>query len=130
MANEKVLVADDEVQYVDVVAYKLENAGIQVIRARDGQAALELALSEKPHLLILDYQMPALTGLEVCQQLRDHPDTAQIPVILLTARGLDIDQEELQRCGVDLLMPKPFSPRELLAKVQEIISASARSAPA
>ena len=122
MSNKRILVADDEVHILNVVSFKLRNAGLEVITARNGQEALELAKSERPDLLIVDYQMPGLNGLEVCLQLRQEPGTASIPAIMLTARGVDIDQAELERAGISLLMPKPFSPRKVLARAQGLLS--------
>ena len=122
MDNKRVLVADDEAHILNVVAYKLENAGLEVITASDGQEALELARSERPDLILVDYQMPGLSGLEVCEQLRKGPEAMEIPAVMLTARGLDVDQDELDRAGISVIMPKPFSPREVLSCVEELLS--------
>jgi len=122
MSNKRILVADDEPHILNVVSFKLRNAGLEVITARNGQEALELAKSERPDLVIVDYQMPVLDGLEACIRLREEPATASIPVIMLTARGIDIEQVELERAGINSLMAKPFSPREVLARVQELLS--------
>ncbi len=121
MSNKRVLVADDEVHILDVLSYKLQNAGLEVITARDGQEALEQARSERPDLLIMDYQMPGLNGLEVCLQLREEAETSRIPAIMLTARGLDVEQSELERAGISLVIAKPFSPREVLSCVEELL---------
>ena len=122
MDSKRVLVADDEVHILNVVSYKLQNAGFEVITACDGQEALELARSERPDLLLVDYQMPVLNGLEVCLQLREGPQAQQIPTIMLTARGLDVEQAELDRAGISMIIPKPFSPREVLSCVEELLS--------
>jgi two-component system, OmpR family, alkaline phosphatase synthesis response regulator PhoP len=122
MANEKILVADDEVQYVDVISYKFRNAGLEVISAGNGREALELARKEKPDLVIMDYQMPEMDGLELCMEIRKDPEISQTPVILLTAYGMIIDEREQKMARINALMPKPFSPRELLAKVRELLS--------
>ena len=122
MSNKRVLVADDEVHILDVISYKLQNAGLEVITARDGQEALEQARAERPDLLIMDYQMPGLNGLEVCLQLREEAETSTIPAIMLTARGLDVEQSELERAGISLVIAKPFSPREVLSCVEELLN--------
>ncbi len=122
MDNKRVLVADDEVHILNVVSYKLQNAGLEVITACDGQEALELARSEHPDLLLVDYQMPGLNGLEVCLQLREGPQAQRVPAIMLTARGLDVEQAELDRAGISVIIPKPFSPREVLSCVEELLS--------
>ena len=121
MNNKRVLVADDEVHIREVISYKLQSAGLEVIMARDGREALELAKSESPDLLIVDYQMPGLNGLEVCLQLREEPQTRGIPAIMLTARGLDAEQAELERAGIRVVIAKPFSPREVLSCAEELL---------
>ena len=121
MSSKRVLVADDEVHILDVVSYKLQNAGLEVITARDGTEALEQARAERPDLVIIDYQMPGLNGLEVCLQLREDPETSRIPAIMLTARGLDVEQDELSRAGISVVIAKPFSPREILSCVEELL---------
>ena len=121
MSNKRILVADDEVHILNVVSYKLQNAGLEVITARDGIEALAQARAERPDLLIMDYQMPGLNGLEVCLQLREDPETSGIPAIMLTARGLDVAQSELDRAGISVVIAKPFSPREVLSCVAELL---------
>lgn len=129
MSNAKILVADDEVQFRNVVAYKFRNAGLEVITACDGAEALELAETERPDLMIVDYQMPELDGLQLCSRLRQQADTASIPVILLTAHGMNMDETLFEQAGVTVLMAKPFSPRELLARAKELLSESQTVAP-
>ncbi len=122
MANEKVLVADDEVQYVDVISYKFRNAGLEVISAANGREALELARKENPDLIIMDYQMPEMDGLELCMEIRRDPKLSHTPVILLTAYGMIIDERDQKMAKISAMMPKPFSPRELLAKARELLN--------
>ena len=122
MNTKRVLVADDELAILSVVSYKLRNAGLEVITANDGQQALELAKSEVPDLLIIDYEMPGLNGLEVCLQLRAETGTAQMPIIMLTAREMDIAEADVKRARISLVMAKPFSPREVLANAEELLS--------
>ncbi len=127
MADRKILVADDEIHIVQVVAIKLRNNGFEVITAGNGQEAFELASSEKPDLIVTDFQMPAMTGLELIENLRSQPDTSEIPVIMLTARGFAIEDEEKQGLNIAACLSKPFSPRELLQNVEQVL---AQSAPA
>lgn len=124
MGSGRVLVVDDEVQYLDVVAFKFRNAGLDVLTARDGQEALRLALAQRPAAIVSDYQMPGLDGLGLCRQLRANPPTAEVPFILLTAYGLEIEEDGLRQAGVTAVMSKPFSPRELLARVRELVNGS------
>ena len=122
MNTKRVLVADDELAILSVVSYKLRNAGLEVITANDGRQALELASSEVPDLLIIDYEMPGLNGLDVCLQLRAEASTAQMPIIMLTAREMDIAEADVKRARISLVMSKPFSPREVLANAEELLS--------
>jgi len=118
----KILVADDEVHILHVVSLKLRNGGYQVITAQDGREALELAQVEKPDLIITDYQMPFLSGLELCRRLKQIPATAQIPVIMLTARGFSLDNQVMAAAGILTCVNKPFSPREILLMVDDILA--------
>ena len=118
-----ILVADDEAAIVGVISYKLSDAGLDVIPASDGREALSLAKSELPDLMIIDFHMPGLSGLEVCLQLQADPATAHIRTIMLTACGMDIDQDDFERARVALLMTKPFSPRELVSNVRDLLNA-------
>lgn len=120
--NKRVLVADDEAYILHVVSMKLKNAGFDVITAVDGEEALELCTSEQPDLLITDYQMPYLSGLELCKQLRSRDETRSIPAVMLTARGFDIEPAEMMDAGIAAVFAKPFSPREVLAAVCDLLN--------
>ena len=115
----RVLVADDESHILNVVSLKLRNAGFEVVCAHDGTEALSLALETSPTLLITDYHMPGLTGLEVCQKLREQGRA--VPTIMLSARGYHLTEEELAQSGISEMVSKPFSPRQLLATVEQVI---------
>jgi DNA-binding response OmpR family regulator len=120
-----ILVADDESHILHVVSLKLRNAGFKVITAQDGAEALELAQQQKPDLLITDYHMPQLSGLELCQRLKQDPATAQIPAIMLTARGYHLEPADTAESGILRMLSKPFSPRHLLATVNEVLEMTA-----
>jgi two-component system alkaline phosphatase synthesis response regulator PhoP len=129
--NKKILVADDEAHILHVVSMKLTNAGFDVITAVDGEEALELSKSDKPDLVITDYQMPIMTGVEFCKAMRTCEQTKDIPAIMLTARGFDIEPEEMASAGISAVLAKPFSPREILEKVNELLACGqATNAPA
>jgi CheY-like chemotaxis protein len=117
----KILVADDETHILHVVSLKLKNAGYTVLTARDGQEALDLAQQERPDLIITDYHMPQLSGLELCQRLKQDPKTSHIPAIMLTARGYHLEPKDTQQSGILRMLSKPFSPRQLLTAVTEIL---------
>jgi CheY-like chemotaxis protein len=117
----KILIADDESHILHVVSLKLTNAGYTVITASDGQEAFELASAERPDLLITDYHMPQMSGLELCQKLKQDPKTSGIPTIMLTARGYALEPQDTERSGIKCMLSKPFSPRQLLTTVNEML---------
>ena len=124
LAGKTILVADDESHILHVVSLKLRNAGFRVLTARDGQEALDLATAEHPDLLITDYHMPQLSGLELCHRLKNDPATSGIPAIMLTARGYHLEPHDTEQSGILRMLSKPFSPRHLLATVNEILQAA------
>lgn len=119
--NKKILVADDEAHILNVVSMKLKNAGFEVLTAMDGEEALELAKAELPDLVITDFQMPILTGLEFLKGLRACDRTRAIPAVMLSARGFDLEPPDVEAAGIFAVLAKPFSPRELLEKVHELL---------
>jgi two-component system alkaline phosphatase synthesis response regulator PhoP len=121
MERAKILIADDEAHIIHVVQLKLQNGGFDVVTAMDGREALELVRRERPQLLISDLQMPVLSGLELAAALYQDPQTRYLPIILLTAKGFEVDAEATARTNVRMIMTKPFSPRELLARVNELM---------
>lgn len=124
----RILVVDDEAHIVHVVTLKLQNAGFEVMTASDGEEGLALATQAKPDLIITDYQMPYLSGLEMCTKLREQDETKTIPALMLTARGFSIPQEQLEQTNIRLVLSKPFSPRDILARVQELLGESQANA--
>jgi len=119
---QQVLVVDDEAHIVQVVSLKLRNAGYDVLTAVDGEEGYELACREKPDLIITDYQMPYMTGLELCQQLANNSETAAIPVLMLTARGYALDDDDLVIGNIKDVLSKPFSPRLIVGQVNKLLS--------
>src|SRR3954469_19971136 len=130
MIAKTILVADDESHILHVVSLKLRNAGFRVLTARDGQEALEMAQQEHPDLLITDYHMPQLSGLELCQRLKRDPATSGIPAIMLTARGYHLEPHDTEQSGILRMLSKPFSPRQLLTTVNEVLQQAAAAAAA
>jgi two-component system, OmpR family, alkaline phosphatase synthesis response regulator PhoP len=126
MTGRKVLVVDDEVHIVHVVTIKLRNNGYEVVSAENGADALELARKERPEVIITDFQMPVMTGLELTETLRQHEETRDIPVIMLTARSFDVPPEQQQRLHIVQCLSKPFSPRELLGCVEDALCIEGR----
>jgi two-component system alkaline phosphatase synthesis response regulator PhoP/two-component system response regulator VicR len=116
----KILVVDDERHIVRLVEVNLQRAGYDVVTAYDGVEALEKVASEKPDMLVLDVMMPRKDGFEVLQDLQANPGTANIPVIMLTAKAQDADIFKGWQSGVSSYLTKPFNPRELLTFVERI----------
>lgn len=117
----KILVVDDEPVLVETIAYNLEQAGFQVTTATDGTSGLEAARRERPDLIILDIMLPEMDGLEVCRQLRREGQTATTPIMMLTAKGDEIDRVVGLEMGADDYVTKPFGRRELLARVRALL---------
>ena len=117
----KILVVDDEPEAVELVEFNLKKAGFDVITATDGAQALKQARSVQPHLIVLDLMLPEIDGLEVCKMLRRDPATARIPIIMLTAKAAEVDRIVGLELGADDYVTKPFSPRELVLRVNKIL---------
>lgn len=124
--NSKILVVDDEANITELMRFNLSKEGYQVSTAATGQQCLELAEKQLPDLIILDLMLPGMDGLEVCRNLRKNTLTENIPIIMLTARGEEVDKVLGLEMGADDYMTKPFSPRELLARVKAHLRRSTR----
>jgi two-component system phosphate regulon response regulator PhoB len=121
VSKEKVLVVEDHKDTRDLLEYNLSNADFDVVSASDGHDALTLASKEKPHLIILDLMLPGLDGLEVCRRLKQKIETSQIPVMMLTAKGEEVDRIVGLELGADDYVVKPFSPREIVLRIKAIL---------
>jgi DNA-binding response OmpR family regulator len=117
-----VLVADDDQDIRDLVTFRLERSGYEVMAAQDGQEAIDLALARTPDLCVLDVMMPLVDGYEVTRRLRAEESTRSVPIILLTARAQEADVERGFEAGATDYVKKPFSPQELRARVQALLS--------
>ena len=120
-----ILTVDDESHILHVVSLKLKNAGFNVVTAADGEEAFETAQAIALDMVITDFQMPGMSGLDLSRKLHAEPGKKHLPVMLLTAHGLALEQVELARAGITACLSKPFSPRDLLAKVHEMLDARA-----
>lgn len=123
-----ILVIDDEAHITHVVALKLRNAGYEVIAAADGEEGFEAALANLPAIIITDLQMPYLNGLELSRKLCSTKATSAIPVLMLTARGFGLTSDDLSGTNIVGMLSKPFSPREVLEKIQELLACDDRQA--
>jgi len=127
VSKSKILVVDDEAHILELVRFNLEKDGYRVVTAQDGLEALKLAREERPDLIVLDVMLPGVDGFEVCRMIQRDNETGEIPIIMLTARSEEIDKILGLEIGADDYMTKPFSPRELLARVKARLRRSARS---
>src|ERR1051325_11527145 len=116
-----ILVVDDERDIVELVRYNLTQAGYRVVSAMDGRQAVDMARRERPDLVVLDLMLPTLPGAEVARILKQDEKTRTIPILMLTARGEEVDRVVGFERGADAYVVKPFSPRELVLRVQAIL---------
>jgi len=125
----KILVVDDEIYIVHILDFSLGMEGYEVITALDGEQALEKLKSDRPDLIVLDIMMPKLDGYEVCKAIKSDPETRQIPVILLSAKGRNVDQKLGFDVGADDYITKPFSPRKLVERINQLLGQAATEKP-
>ncbi len=121
----KILIVDDEPDALEVLGFKLRESGYVPLFAKDGTRALTIARDERPALIVLDLMLPEVDGLEVCKILRRDPNTASIPVIMLTARAAEMDRVLGLELGADDYVTKPFSPRELVLRIKKLLTRAA-----
>ena len=121
MAIGKILVVDDEVYILHILDFSLGAEGFEVITANNGELAIEKAKQEKPDLIVLDIMMPVVDGYETCRRLKRESETKNIPVVLLTAKGRDVDKRLGYEVGAIDYIVKPFSPNRLIERIQEIL---------
>ena len=116
-----ILIADDEPNQLELMDFNLTNAGFSIIKARNGKEAIELIENHSPDLIILDWMMPKMSGIDVCRTLRSRSETKQIPIIILSARSEDSDKSLGLDTGADDYISKPFSPKELISRVKALL---------
>lgn len=121
----KILIADDEPDIRELVAFTLRFAGHEVIKTTNGEEALQAALREVPDLVLLDVRMPRLTGYEACQQIKANEKTRDVPVVFLSAKGQEGEIQTGMESGAEEYIVKPFSPDQLLERVRQILARSA-----
>ncbi len=121
MAKENILIVEDDADIVEMIGYNLKKEGYRVASVLDGERAVYSAKRDKPDLIILDLMLPGMDGLEVCRALRKNELTAHIPIIMLTAKSQEADKVVGLELGADDYMTKPFSPRELIARIKAVL---------
>ena len=119
--NANILLADDEPNQLELMSFNLTNAGYSIIKATNGKEAIELIENHSPDLIILDWMMPKMSGIDVCRTLRSRSETKQIPIIILSARSEDSDKSLGLDTGADDYISKPFSPKELISRVKALL---------
>lgn len=119
--KEKILIVEDEKDIVKMLEYNLKKEGFRVIDARDGEDALDLAVRDHPDLILLDLMLPGMDGLEVCKALKKESKAISIPIIMLTAKSQESDKIIGLELGADDYITKPFSPRELIARIKAVL---------
>ena len=119
--GKKILIVDDETHITHLLAYKMEREGFHALTANDGQTGFELACKNRPCLILADFQMPILSGYDMAVKLKDDNRTAQIPVLMLTARGHKLSPQELACTNIQYLVAKPFSARQLIDKARQAV---------
>jgi two-component system, OmpR family, alkaline phosphatase synthesis response regulator PhoP len=124
MSKAIALVIDDEADLIELVRYNLEREGYTVLGAADGESGFARAVSEKPDVIVMDLMLPGIDGLEVCRMLRAESATSRIPIIMLTAKASESDRVVGLELGADDYMTKPFSPRELTARIKALLRRS------
>jgi phosphate regulon transcriptional regulator PhoB len=117
----RIIIVDDEKDIVDLISYNLEKEGFVTIKAYDGESALELAKARKPDLVVLDLMLPGIRGLEVCKFIRKNPATETLPIIMLTAKGDQVDKILGLEMGADDYITKPFNVKELIARIRAVL---------
>jgi two-component system alkaline phosphatase synthesis response regulator PhoP len=126
VAKGKILVVDDEIYIVHILDFSLGIEGYEVMTALDGEQALAKVAQDRPDLIVLDIMMPKLDGYETCKALKQNPATHDIPVILLSAKGRNVDQKVGFEVGADDYITKPFSPRKLVERINAILGQTSR----
>ncbi len=119
-----ILIVDDEPDVADLLKYHLQKAGYQTLVAGDGARALEIARRARPEAIVLDLMLPGMSGLEVCRELRKNPNTARLGILMLTAKGQPTERISGLETGADDYVTKPFSPKEVVLRVQALVRRS------
>jgi DNA-binding response OmpR family regulator len=120
--SKRILVVDDEMYIVNILDFTLAGEGWEVVSATNGEDALRTLLKFEPDLVILDVMMPRIDGVEVCRAIKAREESADTPVIMLTAKDRDKDKEEALEAGADLYLTKPFSPKRLVQEIRNLLN--------
>ena len=119
--KKKILIVEDDADISEVIQYNLEKENFQTVCVSNGEEVSQVVQKEKPHLMVLDLMLPGMDGLEVCQSIREDKKFAHLPIIMLTAKSQETDKIVGLELGADDYMTKPFSPRELIARIKALL---------
>ncbi len=126
MIKKRILIVDDEVELVELMSMRLKASGYEVLALHDGENVLKKMRAERPDLIILDIMLPKVDGYKICVSLKEDAEFGKIPVILLTAKDLAREADQIQASRADACLTKPFESKQLLAKIRELIKKSAQ----
>jgi len=126
----KVLIVEDEAGLVTLLKYNLEKHGFETVEAMDGKVVMQTVLSERPDLILMDWMLPNVSGVDLCREIRQHPEVKLTPIIMVTARAEEADKVRGLSYGADDYMTKPFSVPELIARIQALLRRAVVKAPA
>ena len=124
MDKKKIMIVDDEIEFVEMITMRFRASGYEVMASHDGEGVIEKIRTEKPDLVLLDIMLPNVDGYIICSAIKKDAEFKKIPVILLTAKDTTSEADKLQEAGADYCMIKPFEPKELLDKIRELIKKS------
>ncbi len=119
--KKKILIIDDEIEFVDMISMRLQASGYNVVAVYDGDSVLNKVRSEKPDLIILDVMLPKADGYQVCELIKKDPIVSKIPIVVLTAKDPSREVDDIRKTGVEDCFIKPFDPKQLLAKIKQLI---------
>jgi two-component system cell cycle response regulator DivK len=119
--SKRILVVEDQEDNLQILRDLLTSVGFEIIEAKDGEAGVKAAVAERPNLILMDIQLPLLDGYEATRRIKADPDLRAIPIIVVTSYALSGDEEKARAAGCDGYLPKPYSPRKLLAKIREYL---------
>ncbi|HAL46055.1 MAG: hypothetical protein A2Y12_06590 [Planctomycetes bacterium GWF2_42_9] len=122
METKKILIADDESSVVQIISAKLRNNGFEVITASNGDEAITLSVQQKPDFIIADYELPGVSGLDFAQQIHSKPALAEVHIIMLTTKEKELTDKQMTKAGIALCLNKPFSPKEILGKIENLLA--------
>jgi len=125
MENKKILIADDENNIVQIIATKLRNNGFDIITADNGEDGYKLCCEEQPDLIVTDLEMPGMTGIELAEKIHRKSEFSDVPIILLATKDSELKNSRMEKAGIAGRLNKPFSPKELLACVENMLTNSA-----